>query len=385
MLENKLHVFLKTSVLIGVLLLALAGCSRFKELPMFVPPLNLAKMNHLWVTTSDYQSGMLVGIDLLQNDLSPFKIPIHSDAIVRAPLHSPYFYVVNRLGADNIQWGIRNQTEVLGQFSVGRGTNPQDIAVLNSAVAYVTRLESKHLLKVNPVEGKSIKEIDLFEKADSKVVNSTDPDGFPEMTWMLLKENKLMILLQRLNSEQGFEPSNKSQLAILNTDTDTVEDILNLKGTNPVTEIKEFSNRYIIGEAGKLGVLDGGIEMFDSHFKSLGWVTDEKKLGGDIVDCSLIDDERGVAIVAKDNYTSKASTQLVVFRILDGRIISILREPGKFTLQQVLVDSERHILFVSDRDPKKPGVWAYHIKTLEPVSTSYYQTGLPPYHMVLAK
>lgn len=381
----KFDVFLKGPVYIGLLFLVLSGCSRFKDLPMGVPPLKMAKMNHLWVTTSDYQSGLLVGIDLIQNDLNPLKIPIHSDAIVRAPIHSPYFFVVNRLGADNIQWGMRNQTEILGQFSVGRGTNPQDIAVLNPAVAYVSRLESKQLLKVNPIEGKSIKEIDLFEKADSKVISSTDPDGFPEMTWMLLKENKLMVLLQRLNSEQGFEPSNKSQLAILNTDTDTVEEIVNLKGTNPVTEIKEFSNRYIVGEAGKLGILDGGIEMFDSHFKSLGWVTDEKKLGGDIVDCSLIDDERGVAIVAKNTYTSDASTQLVVFRILDGKIISVLRDPGKFTLQQVLVDLERNILFVSDRDPKKPGVWTYHINTLEPVSTSYYQTGLPPYHMVLAK
>ncbi len=367
-----------------VVIITLLGCDRIKIVPAKLPPLSSERFNHLLVATSDYHSGVLVGVDLLQSELQSFESSIYSDAIVRSPENSPYFYVVNRLGADNIQWGQRNKKQVLGQFSVGRGTNPQDIAVVSSKVAYVSRLESKILLKLNPTTGETLKEIDLFESADSKTLESTDPDGFPEMTWMKLLNNQLLILMQRLNSEEGFKPSNKSQLAVLDLATDRVLQIITLKGTNPVTELKILEGELSVGEAGKLGVLDGGVELFDSNLKSLGWVTDEQKLGGDIIDCALLSKTVGVAIIAKNIYGMKPETQLVAFRRSDGKVISILRDPGNYSLHQILMDEDRSFFYLSDRDPKKPGIWVYDIKTLQPVFNTYYEVGLPPYHMVLA-
>ena len=192
-------------------------------------------------------------------------------------------------------------------------------------------------------------------------------------------------MLQRLNSEKAFEPSDKSQLAVLNTDSDRVEQIITLKGTNPVTEIKPFLNGFLVGEAGKLGWLDGGVEFFDSNFESLGWITTEAKLGGDIVDCLPLDRDRGLAIVAKDVFGSKPSTQLVLFSLKNGSLISVVRDSGNYSLQQLLFDEERKVVFLSDRDPKKPGVFALDSESLKPIYSGYYQTGLPPYHMVLAE
>ncbi|NBX69186.1 MAG: hypothetical protein EBR01_09525 [Proteobacteria bacterium] len=368
-----------------VVIFALSHCGKISIAPVQMPPLKAAKMNHLWVTTTDYQSGLLVGIDLVQKSLEPLRIPIHSDAVVRAPKGSPYFYVINRLGADNIEWGDRTNGKVLGQFSVGRATNPQDIAIINPAQAYVTRFQSNKLLKVNPRTGVRIKEIDIFEGADSKDISSTDPDGRPEMTWMNLQGARLLILLQRLNSEKGFEPSNKSQLAVLNTASDRIEQIITLKGTNPVTEMKSFFKGFVVGEAGIIGQKDGGIEFFDSNLNSLGWLTDEEKLGGDIVDCLILDKNRGLAIVAKDTFGVKPTTQLVLFSLVDGSVMSVVKDSGKYSLQQLLLDEERNIVFVSDRDPKKPGILALDSRSLVPLFASYYQTGLPPYHMVLAE
>ena len=78
-------------------------------------------------TMANSQTGLLgsydVEKDLLQLDLAP----VHSDAIVRSFPESDVFLVVNRLGADNIQ-AVNKKTGVTSyQFSVGRGSNPQDI------------------------------------------------------------------------------------------------------------------------------------------------------------------------------------------------------------------------------------------------------------------
>lgn len=377
--------YLKRMVGAGVVLCFLNQCGKLSSPPVAMPPLKAASFNHLWVATTDFQSGVLVDVPLLQDEKNSSTLPIHSDAVVRVPEGSSFFYVVNRLGADNIQWGVRGTKKILGQFTVGRGTNPQDIAVISSTEAYVTRFESKKLLKVNPSNGKPLKEIDLFENADVKDISSTDPDGKPEMTWMFLKGSKLFILLQRLNSENGFEPSNKSQIAVLNTKTDRVEEIITLKSTNPIAELKPFLNGFIVAEAGRMGVLDGGVEVFDGNFKSLGWLTQESKLGGDLVDCALLDSERGIAIVAKDTFGERPTTQLVLFRVSDGQMISVLRDPGLYSYQQLIVDDERKVFFLSDRNPKKPGVWVFDNQTLRPIFTGFYSTGLPPYHMALAE
>lgn len=365
------------------LLVGLAACNDIKVISKKAPPLSSQLQNHLLVATSDYYSGALVEINLLDPQNRTFEIPIHSDAIVRSSEDGSRFYVVNRLGADNIEWGNSEKRQVLGQFSVGRGTNPQDIAAVSSQVAYVTRLASNKLLKVNQEKGEILKEIDLFERADSTTINSTDTDGYPEMTWMKIVGQKIWVVMQRLKSDQSYEPSNKSQVAVLNASTDQVDKIVTLKGTNPVTEIKQLGNDFILGQAGKLGILDGGIELFDENLQSSGWLTTEEKLGGDIIDCALIDGERGLAIVAKDIYGSKPKTQLVAFQKKDGRLLSIIKDSGNYSLQQILVDDVRNVFYLSERDPRKPGVWVYDIKTLQPLFDTYYETGLPPYHMVL--
>lgn len=376
---------IKKVFVFGLCVLVFVGCAQSNRIPLKVPVLTKQTLNHLLVAMSDYQTGLLGEIDLLQNDKKPLEISIHSDAIVRAPENLSYFYVVNRLGADNIEWGDRQQKRILGQFSVGRGTNPQDIAVVTPELAYVSRLASKTLLKVNPKKGEILREIDLFENASAETVISTDPDGFPEMTWMMISGNKLFVILQRLNSETGYEPSNRSQVAVVDITTDKVDRIINLKGTNPVTEIKSFGEGFILGQAGKLGFLDGGVELFDFEMNSLGWVTTEKELGGDIIDCLMLNSDVGVAIVAQEIYGSKPRTRLVAFRRTDGKVSSILKDPGIYSLQQILLDDVRGLFYLSDRNIKNPGIWIFDTKTLQPLSEGFFQTSLPPYHMVLTR
>ena len=371
--------------LFGLSLGAILSCSTQSEKKQ--KPAGLAKgvFNHLLVATSDYHSGELAWVNLLTAKTERLKVAIHSDAVVRQFLGDSFFYVVNRLGADNILWGDLVTQEVKGQHSVGRLSNPQDITVVNSEAAYVTRLASSKILKMNPRTGAVLKEIDPFANVDEKTAASSDSDGFPEFTWMRVWGNQLLIVMQRLATDEGYIPSNKSQIAILDLQKDSVEKIVTLAATNPVTEIKVWENNLAIGLAGKLGQLDGGIEMFDSELNSLGLITTEEKLGGDIIDCAILSKERGIAIVAKDIYSSKSKTQLVVFQLSDGRVVSTLKDPGTFSLHQLLVDPVRNIFYVADRDRSKPGIWVYSSETLEPLFLEKYDVGLPPYHMILVE
>jgi Leucine-rich repeat (LRR) protein len=385
MLKDYFKVESNLKGVIGLLLSLLVGCDTrtADTTAKDIRPLSLQKNNHLVVATSDYHSGALVEISLAENRIETLPVSIFSDAIVRNLSSSPFFFVVNRLGGDNIEWGGRRDKKVYGQFSVGRQTNPQDISVIDLNAAYVSRLASAKLLKVNPSSGLVLKEIDLFVNADFKTFESTDPDGYPEMSWMVRWNQKLIIALQRLNSDEGYIPSDKSQLAVLNLENDTVEKIITLMSTNPVTELKIVKDKLSVGEAGKLNVLDGGVELFDSNLRSLGMVTTERQLGGDIIDCALLNDSLGVAIIAKSIYGPNRKTQLVVFKLSDGEVVSVPMDPGNYSLHQVVVDYERHLFYVADRDPKQPGIWVYDIKTLQPMFKTKFDVGLPPYHMEL--
>ena len=176
-------------------------------------PLSSAGLNRLVIATSSYnQVGQLSSIAISAGRVKRDGAAIHSDAIVRAPLGDDVVYVVNRYGADNIQVVSKDLKKTLNQFSVGRETNPQDIAVIDPRKAYVSRLNAKTLLKVNPLNGKILKEIDLSSMAYAR--------GVPQMAHLLLLGKRLFVQLQRLDDTALALPGDYSSLVEINTDTD---------------------------------------------------------------------------------------------------------------------------------------------------------------------
>ena len=377
----------KTGQLIGVLcsLFVLMGCQTEKKTEIKNLSFQKTTRNTLLVATSDYQSGELVQIDLVAGHVNKSAIGIHSDAVVRSFFDDSFLFVVNRLGADNIQWIRQNDHKDMGQFSVGKLSNPQDIAVVDENIAYVSRLANNRLLKINPFTGETLKEIDLFELSDPNTKISSDSDGNPEMTWMKLWKGQLLVLLQRLNSDEGYTPSNGSQLAVLDLKDDKVHKFVELGSPNPVTRLTELNGNLVLGEAGALGVLDGKIEVFDENLNAKRTISTEKQLGGDIIDCLLVNSNQGVAVVVKNVDGRKPQTRLVSFSIATGEINSVLKDTENLSLHQLVADEERKLFYLADRDPKTPGIWVFDSQTLKLFSDTKYDVGLPPYHMELIK
>ena len=186
-----------------------------------LPPVSIAILGDtgsgIFVATSDFTTGSTAFLapdaDAADTDL----LTIHADAVVR--FFDGKVYIISRLNADNILvLDASNLTAPLIQFSVGNGSNPQDIEVISADKAYVTRLARAELVIVDPRNGAELGTIDLSGFADA--------DGLPEMTHMARIGSRIYVLVQRLDTNDPlFAPTGTSYIVVIDTDTDTIVDM----------------------------------------------------------------------------------------------------------------------------------------------------------------
>jgi hypothetical protein len=355
--------------LIWAIALCLAACARDPQATTPNTPLVAAKRNFLAIASTDFrQTGQLTLLSLTQSGGAARHWPIFSDAVVRAPVGMGKIYVVNRLLADNVQVIDKASSQVLQQFSVGQGSNPQDIAVVNENLAYVSRFGGKTMLKVNPATGQTLKEIGGFD---------ADADGYPEMAWVLLQNHRLLVLLQRLN-KQTFQPTDHSSLAVVDLDQDAVSQNYQLLRRNPVAEMRAVNGKLYIGEADAVGSLAGGIERRDATtLQSEGIIVEAAELGGDIVDFEIISPTLGAAIVGSDK------TTLVTFDPTTGKKTGTLLDPGTYSLQRLRWDSDRALLLVGDGDVHSPAIRVFSGTPLVEQTAARMALPFAPYHFDL--
>ncbi len=335
--------------------LAIVACSAINR-----RELGQGRASKIVVAASDYRTGVLIGPGLPE-------IPIHSDAIVR--VSQGKFFVVNRLGQDNIQI-INGQGRSENQFSVGRGLNPQDIAVIDESTAYISLYRSPTLLKVQLPDGKPKgKGVDFSSMADA--------DGFPETTWMRRQGNQLFVVVQRLDTDHGHRPTDVSYVGVVDLATDELMGRISLTYVNPVTAVKNDSaGALYVGSAGRLGVgsLDGGIERLRPGTFTTEVIVTEAQLGGDLIDFELIHADRGVAVIARG-----AATRLIEFNVKTGAVGRTWADSNGYDFQEVLWDGLT--LWAADRSPSGPSLRVF---TADGIEGEPFPLTLPPYHLELA-
>ena len=351
----------------------LSGCG----LRLGMPILEVQKSGKtLAVTTTNYQTGALALFDV-ENRMAQLNFsPIFSDAIVKTFAEEPTdIFVINRLGADNIQRIDRKTGQTIQQFSLGAGVNPQDMVIVGEN-AYVSCLQIPELLKVNLATGAITRRIKLGQFSDS--------DGTPEAARMILMGNELWVQLQRLNQIKSFAPVGTAQVVIVDTVTDVITTTLNLKGLNPVTEFKKAPDgKWLVADAGLVGSqskLDGGIELIDHEKKeSLGFISTETQLGGDLVDFECINSKECLAII------SKPETELVVFDFETGvRLRSLWTSKG-YHLRQILRDKEAGLIYLADGNPVDPQIRVWDENAFQQRTDLNWNLQLPPYQMAFLR
>ena len=318
-----------------------------------------ATESRAFVLTSDYTSGGLSVGDLATRVVTRDVASCYSDARLR--WFDGLLYVVNRFGQDNIQViDPVNNYATVRQFSVGNGSNPQDIAVVSPTKAYVTRLASSRLLIVNPATGDSIGAIPLAGFADA--------DHIPDMDHMIRVGTILFVALERL---ANFQPTDASVVVAIDTQADTVLDAVPglpgiqsivLPGTNPTTgfDYDAATHRLIVGCTGSYGVNDGGIAWIDTQtLASGGFAIGETALGGDVLDVVWGNATRCYAIISDASF----NTALVAWNPSTGQKLSTLFAPGGFSIADAELN-DRGELYVCDNDAfGAPGVYVFSAAT----------------------
>jgi DNA-binding beta-propeller fold protein YncE len=335
-----------------------------------------AAQTHAFVVTTDYVTGGLSVIDLATRAVTPDVAGVHSDATLR--WYQGRIYVVNRYGQDNIQVIDPAQGyATVQQFSVGNGSNPQDIAFASPVKAYVTRLASPDLLIVNPTTGAGLGSVPLGALADG--------DGIPEMARMMRVGRYLFVALQRMTNL--VPASNPCSVAVVDMEADTLVDVdpatpgtqaIELAGRNPITTFAYDRSRglLLLGCAGAYGALDGGIEWLDPvAFRSRGYAITEAALGGDVLDFAWNGPGRSYAIVSDAGY----NTSLVTWSASTGQKLATVYSPGGFSLADCELD-DRGELYVCNSSFTGPGVFVFRTSD-DALVAGPLDTGLPPYQV----
>jgi hypothetical protein len=337
------------------------------------------------VLTTDYSTGSLASLPVAspwppQTNLAP----ICPDAVAR--IHDGLIYVINRMGCDNVEIiDPAHGWSVVREFSVGSGTNPQDIALVSRDRAYVSRYESNDLLEINPETGGQLGTISLAGLADS--------DGLCEMHRMIISGNFLYVELQRMIRNawpDPWVPAPPSYLAVINLMTRTLVDVdlgapgmqgIALIGTNPIApmQIDVASGDLLVPTAGVYGANDAaGIERINlQRWQTTGFVITEEALGGDLIDFAQWSDAQCFALISEPGF----NTTLISFDPRSGGRSGTLYAPGGYVLADCLTRDA--YLYVSDRDYFHPGIRVYNAVTGSLVSGGAIPTGLPPNELLL--
>jgi flagellar hook capping protein FlgD len=333
-----------------------------------------------FVLTTDFSTGKLSVANLDTRAVTKDVASVHSDAVMR--WYGGLLYVVNRFGQDNIQVidpALGYST--IRQFSTGNGSNPQDICFASPTKAYVTRYELADLLIVNPATGASLGVIPLGAFADA--------DGIPEMAHMVRVDKRVFVAIQRLDRNAGYQPTDRSVIAVIDAVADTVLDAdpiapgkqaIALTGKNPYTTFgfDRETTRLLIGCAGAYTMLDGGIEYVDPvGMKSLGYAITEAALGGDVGDIAWNTAAHSYAIVSDANF----DTKLVSWSAVTGQAIATVYAPGGFFLNDCELN-DRGELYVCNSDQLSPalGLHVFHVPDDTHIAGPL-DCGLPPYQV----
>jgi len=337
----------------------------------FLPATANADPTYAFATATDFQSpnGCASWAEIAPpRTAHPCVEDVSSDPVARWAFDR--IYVVNRFGADNIQvLDPSNNFQTLSQFSVGNGTNPQDIAVISPNKAFVSLYNASYLLVVDPQTGTAIDSVSLAAFADG--------DGSPEAARMWFTSDRVFVALQRLNS---FVPTDTSYIVVVDAVADTVIQPIQLVGRNPVSDLEydPTTNHLLVCSVGSFGVLDGGVEAVDVNtLEALGYEATESQLGGQLGDVAV---SNGRAYVTLSDLSFEGASWIERYDRATGAPLHNVFSTENFALGDIETNTLGE-LWACDRTMLAPGLRVF--RTADDASLAGpISTGVPPFDVL---
>ncbi len=340
------------------------------------PPQRLA-----FVVTTNFTAGSFATVELDEPrtvTLSSSRRRIYRDAVVRT--RNGLVYIVNRLFGDNLQLlDPEADFRTVFQCSTGNGSNPRDIAFAGDGKAYISLFEKAELLIVNPSPQPNCSDF-VLGSIDLSTVG--DADGIPDLDQMAIIGDRLYVVSKRLDINNVLrEPAGPAAIAVVDINTDTLVDVIELIGENPFSSTKGVTvhgAKMYIASAGIFDVLDGGLEQIDlASGESEGFISTETQVGGDITDFVIVDQDLGYAVVSQTGLT----TALITFDPTSGRRLDTIYQTDGFNIFDIELN-DRGELYVADRTRGKDGVRIFDAATGSALVDGAIDLGLSPFDIV---
>lgn len=254
-----------------------------------------------------------------------------SSAVIR--LFDGFVYVLHdgfsSGSSDNVQIiNPLNSLSTVDQWSTGNGTNPHDIVVVEDEGGY-----RAYITLYNPDEDGDLIVMDLdtgeiLETISFSDFLNEDGDKNANADQMVLVDDRLYVLIQDLQSDFSHNASGK--IAVFDTDTHIVEEVITIQGRNPVDIVasEDGEKVFVALQAPydfSLGNFDtstdfGGIEIIDLDNTSNTTLLADDDLGGYVERLASGEGNIFAVISQYDSSTFTFSSDIVV---IDGDASSI--------------------------------------------------------------
>ncbi|MCP4546496.1 MAG: hypothetical protein GY835_08540 [bacterium] len=357
-------------VIATLCLLTLAGLQALADEPFIA------------ISCTDYQTAGKLSICEPDNPWTATNdvATVHSDAVLG--WSGGLLYVVNRLGADNVQVLDPDQEfATILQYSVVTASGPQCILFNGSGTkALLPRQERNDVLIIDPQTGTELAVIDLSGWADA--------DGNAEVGQGVVIGDYAYVAIGRLNRDYYWSPVGDSYLAVIDLDDNTLVDVdprqagvqaIPLQATNPAWEIIAGPDGMIYCSCvGNYGLNDGGIERVNPHtWRSEGLVIDEAALGGDVNDFRIVDAGSAFVVVSDSGY----NTHFKHFNLATGGQVTTVEAGVGYAFTDMEIDGSGD-LYLCDRSYGNEGLRVYDAATGDLLKAAF-SLGLPPYDIFI--
>lgn len=323
------------------------------------------------VVTTDYQSGAYSAIRL--SDLATVDSIdiVHQDSMCRYDPITGLPYVIQRLGADAVAViDPGDRWRVIAEYSVGPGSNPQDIAVVSADRAYVSLLGEDYLLVLHPADGTELGRVDLSAYADA--------DGLPEASGLVFAGDRVYASVLRL---EHFQPINQSYLLEIDAASGEIvaEHALSATPSGRLRYNQVLQQVVLVASGSFSDPTDGGIELFDPATGQLsGLVFTEEQFGGNVVDAVLASATVGFAVVGTLSHGA-GRTRVVMFDLASGEVTRVLEDADAWHHMHLELTPDHSQLWLAERNPGRPGIRIFDAATGDELTGDPISTGLPPF------
>jgi hypothetical protein len=300
---------------------------------------------------------------------------LSADPVVRAfsGVDPGHVWAVNRLGFDNIQvLATGHNFASVAQFSVGNGSNPQDILVISPDKAYVTRYESPYndVLIVHPLSGKTLGTIPLAAYA-------SNPDHLPRPAAMLRVGDLAFIALQNLDAsfnwgEDTLEPGRLVVVdvrtdQVVDADTTTSEPDPILLSTRNAQALAYSANQDLIyvASAGLFVQYHpewGGLEAVDPNtLKSMGVILtgSDPGINGNVENLALTPGSDAYLLVSALSAGNNFQSKVIQVSLSSGLPLATIYTAASDAMISDLALDPQGLLLIADRWPKRPALVIY--------------------------